>query len=49
MADDRIKMSITRLYDNTTIIFPITPFRMFSWEREDRSEDTLGLGEYETR
>ena len=48
MADDRRKMSITRLYDNTTIILPITPFPKFSWEREDRSEDTLGLGEYET-
>ena len=48
MADTRRRLKLTRLRDNTVIIFPITPFPQFTWGMNVQSQDLLGVGEMDT-
>lgn len=48
MADDRRRLTITRLRDNLSFTFPITPFPKFSWGVNDQTQDLLGVGEMDT-
>lgn len=45
MDSSRRKLKITRIRDNTVLIFPITPFPKFTWGVNKQKQDLLGVGE----